>query len=468
VTTAEGIRREVAAIAQELPPGATLTIVRDQSEFIEDSINDVLSNLLIGIVLTTAVLFLFLHSWRGTLIAALAMPITVVSTFVLMDAAGFTLNVMTLMALGITVGILVTNTIVVLENIYRHLDAGGEPGEAAATGTTEVGLAVAASTLTNLVVFTPIAFMGGIIGQFFYAFGITVVFATLFSIFMSFTLAPLLAARLLRTGETEREEHSRFLGPIWRRWDAAYDSLETSYRRGITLGTRAASQRLAGHCHHPDRLGARAVHHRPVRRRRVPAAVPTKGPRGSRSICRRARRSSARPMSRRRPRRAWPRCPKSSRCSPPWPVQGGNMLAVGGGSNRAEILVLLREGARVADEVVRDIRPLLADLPDTSLTVVATIPGGGPGGGAPVQLLMSGPDYQVLQDLARNGNRAAGAAAVAVGRGQRRRRSPARAGLPAQPRRPRRPWPLGRTGRPARPDVGRGHRRRRVPRGGGP
>jgi hydrophobic/amphiphilic exporter-1 (mainly G- bacteria), HAE1 family len=179
------------------------------------------------------VLFAFLHSWRGTLIAALAMPITVVSTFVLMDAAGFTLNVMTLMALGITVGILVTNTIVVLENIYRHLDAGGAPGEAAATGTSEVGLAVAASTLTNLVVFTPIAFMGGIIGQFFYAFGLTVVFATLFSIFMSFTLAPLLAARLLHTGETEEQEHSRLLGAVWRRWDAMYSSLEGNYRDAL-------------------------------------------------------------------------------------------------------------------------------------------------------------------------------------------------------------------------------------------
>src|SRR5690606_592130 len=140
--------------------------------------------LLIGILLTTAVLFLFLHSWRGTIIAAVAMPITIISTFLLMDLAGFTLNVMTLMALSITVGILVTNTIVVLENIYRHLDLGEDPKEAARKGTTEVAVAVAASTITNLVVFTPIAFMEGIIGQFFYAFGLTVVFATIFSIFI--------------------------------------------------------------------------------------------------------------------------------------------------------------------------------------------------------------------------------------------------------------------------------------------
>src|SRR5690606_13778312 len=124
VNTAAGVRAEIERINAELPAGTRIDIVRDGSTFIQDSINDVLVSLLIGILLTTLVLFLFLHSWRGTIIAAAAMPVTIVSTFLLMDAAGFTLNVMTLMALSITVGILVTNTIVVLENIYRHLDLG--------------------------------------------------------------------------------------------------------------------------------------------------------------------------------------------------------------------------------------------------------------------------------------------------------------------------------------------------------
>jgi hydrophobic/amphiphilic exporter-1 (mainly G- bacteria), HAE1 family len=399
VTTAEGIRREVAAIASELPPGATLTIVRDQSEFIQDSINDVLSNLLIGILLTTAVLFAFLHSWRGTLIAALAMPITVVATFLLMDAAGFTLNVMTLMALGITVGILVTNTIVVLENIYRHLDAGGEPHEAAASGTSEVAVAVVASTLTNLVVFTPIAFMGGIIGQFFYAFGLTVVFATLFSIFMSFTLAPLLAARLLRTGETAEEEHSRVLGPIWRSWDAMYESLAGSYQTGLRwalarplhgwiviaiifvgaflvlflVGPFVGGEFLPRSDEGAVRVTMDLPPGTPVERTSEVAAVAE-------------RRLAA--------------MPEVESLLATVAGGGGNIFSVGGGANRAELLVILREDARVSDEVVRDIRPLLADLPDTSLTVVPTDPGGGPGGQAPIQLLVSGPDYQVLQDLA--------------------------------------------------------------------
>jgi hydrophobic/amphiphilic exporter-1 (mainly G- bacteria), HAE1 family len=127
VNTAAGVRAEIERIHAGLPPGTQITVVRDASGFINDSINDVLLNLLIGIILTTMVLFLFLHSWRGTVIAAAAMPVTIISTFLLMDAAGFTLNVMTLMALSITVGILVTNTIVVLENIYRHLDRGEHP-----------------------------------------------------------------------------------------------------------------------------------------------------------------------------------------------------------------------------------------------------------------------------------------------------------------------------------------------------
>ncbi len=234
IETAAGVRAELARISDELlPEGAVLDVVQDQSEFIQASVNDVLLNMLIGILLTAIVLFFFLHSWRSTVIAAIAMPATVVSTFFLMDLAGFTLNVMTLMALGITVGILVTNTIVVLENIYRHLDRGEGPGQAAEEGTAEIAIAVAASTLTNIVVFVPIAFMEGIMGQFFYAFGLTVVFATIFSIFISFTLAPLLAARLLEGDAGERGGRS-LLAPLWTRWDAAYDGVATAYRGGLS------------------------------------------------------------------------------------------------------------------------------------------------------------------------------------------------------------------------------------------
>jgi hydrophobic/amphiphilic exporter-1 (mainly G- bacteria), HAE1 family len=192
----------------------------------------VLYSIAIGIFLTTLILFLFLHSWRGTLVAALAMPATIIATFLLLNQAAFTLNVMTLLALGVTVGILVTNTIVVLENIYRYLDLGYEPADAAEEGTAEIGIAVVASALTNLVVFTPIAFMRGIIGQFFFAFGLTVVFATLFSVIISFLLAPLIAARLLRKNESQQADRG-VLAPLWRSWDRGYNGIMESYRDAL-------------------------------------------------------------------------------------------------------------------------------------------------------------------------------------------------------------------------------------------
>jgi len=232
VATASGVFRALDELQAEVPPGADLRVASDRSEFIRDSIQDILKNILIGIALTVGVLFLFLHSWRGTVIAAVAMPATIVATFLALDRMDFTINVMTLMGLGITVGILVTNTIVVLENIYRYLDQGADPKTAAEEGTTEVAIAVAASALTNVVVFTPIAFMQGIIGQFFFAFGLTVVFATLFSVFISFTLAPMLAARVLRTHETRREEEG-WLGFFWKRFDAGYAGVEEDYRRAL-------------------------------------------------------------------------------------------------------------------------------------------------------------------------------------------------------------------------------------------
>jgi HAE1 family hydrophobic/amphiphilic exporter-1 len=232
VSTADGVLQALDELRAALPAGASLDVAHDASAFIRDAISDIMSSMIIGILLTTMVLFLFVHSWRGVAIAVVAMLATVVATFLTLQQSGFTINVMTLMALGITVGILVTNTVVVLENIYRYLDRGFGPKEAAEQGTAEVGVAVAASALTNVVVFVPIAFMKGIIGQFFYAFGLTVVYATLMSLLISFTAAPMLASRLLRTGETKRETEGR-LGGLWRAIDRRYAGMERSYETAL-------------------------------------------------------------------------------------------------------------------------------------------------------------------------------------------------------------------------------------------
>lgn len=185
-------------LKSQLPEDIVVEIASDNSVFIKDAVRDVFNNLVLGIIFTAFVLFLFLHSWRGTIIAALTMPISVVATFMLVSAAGFTLNMMSLMGLAVSVGILVVNAIVVLENIERLRDGGMDMKTAAAKGTAGIALAVSAATLTNIVVFTPMAFMQGIIGPIFRQFGLTVAFATIFSLLVSLTLTPMMASKPIK------------------------------------------------------------------------------------------------------------------------------------------------------------------------------------------------------------------------------------------------------------------------------
>ncbi len=197
VNIAKAIRKLIPELQEELPKGVELNLTRDESDFTKASVDDTVSNILMGILLTGLILFLFLHDLRSTLIVGLSMPISIISTFVLMRASGFTINMMTLMGLSTTVGVLVANSIVVLENIFRHKDMGHPRKDAAHLGTSEVAVAVLASTLTNVVVFLPIATMQSMIGQVFKEFGLTVTYATLISLFVSFTITPMLASRIL-------------------------------------------------------------------------------------------------------------------------------------------------------------------------------------------------------------------------------------------------------------------------------
>jgi len=208
IATADGINRAVDALRRELPDDFTLEYANDDSIFIRDTVKDLQGNILIGILLTAAMLYLFLRNLRITIVAMVVMPAAIVSAFLLVQASGFTLNVMSLMALGISVGLLVTNAIVVLESIMRNLRLGLDAKQAAIRGTDEVALAVLASVMTNLVVFLPVAFMKGIIGRFFLQFGLTVVFATLFSLLISFTLTPMLASIVLRAVARRRERRA--------------------------------------------------------------------------------------------------------------------------------------------------------------------------------------------------------------------------------------------------------------------
>lgn len=198
VAVAEGIKEVIAEVRQTLPPEVALRTVRDNSVSIEESVAGVEHELVLGALLTVLIVFLFLNNGRATLITSLTLPVSVVSTFILLDALGFTLNTLTLMALSLSIGILIDDAIVVVENIVRHREEGASPMAAAYGGTSEIFLAVMATTFSIVAVFVPVAFMGGIIGRFFYQFGITVAWAVLVSLFVSFTLTPMLSARWLR------------------------------------------------------------------------------------------------------------------------------------------------------------------------------------------------------------------------------------------------------------------------------
>jgi HAE1 family hydrophobic/amphiphilic exporter-1 len=191
---AEQIRNRVAEIQRTLPSGVTFRVVTDAGVRVADSVEGVQQALIEGAALTVAVVFLFLNSWRSTVITGLALPVSVLASFVAVWAYGFTLNTMSLLGLSLSIGILIDDAIVVRENIVRHVEMGKGHYKAAFDGTDEIGLAVTATTLSIVVVFIPIAFLGGIAGQWFKPFGLTIVCSVLVSLFVSFSLDPMLSA----------------------------------------------------------------------------------------------------------------------------------------------------------------------------------------------------------------------------------------------------------------------------------
>ncbi len=191
---ADNVRAEVEKIQPTLPTGVTLRIVRDAGVRVEASVGSVEEALLEGALLTVLVVFLFLNSWRSTVITGLALPVSVLASFIAVWAFGFTLNTMSLLGLSLAIGILIDDAIVVRENIVRHVDMGKDHYQAAFEGTDEIGLAVAATTFSIVVVFVPIAFMGGIAEQWFAPFALTIACSVLVSLFVSFSLDPMLSA----------------------------------------------------------------------------------------------------------------------------------------------------------------------------------------------------------------------------------------------------------------------------------
>lgn len=199
VAVADAVKARLEKLKPNLPADITVEVIRDQSKFIKGSIEEVKFHLVLAAVLVIATIFIFLRDWRATFVAATAVPTSIVGTFAFMDVMGFSLNNMTLLGLILAVGIVIDDAVVVLENVFRHMEEEGTSGwEAASKATSEISLAVVATTLSLVVIFLPIAFMSGQVGRFFNSFGFVVAFSILLSMAVSFTLTPMLCARFLK------------------------------------------------------------------------------------------------------------------------------------------------------------------------------------------------------------------------------------------------------------------------------
>jgi HAE1 family hydrophobic/amphiphilic exporter-1 len=248
----KGLNAKLQEIKKELPPGIKLVPIYDGSRMINVSVNNVRETLIDGAILTVMIVFLFLGSWRSTVITGLTIPISILGTFLFMQILGFSVNMVTLMALSLCVGLLIDDAIVVRENIVRHLHMGKSSMQAAMDGTQEIGLAVMATTFSIVAVFLPIGFMNGIIGKFFHEFGITIVVAVLISMFVSFTLDPMLSSvwhdPSVNTPLSEKTSTgaARFLWRILLQFENLTMSLTKHYTRMLDWSLRHPLKTLLG------------------------------------------------------------------------------------------------------------------------------------------------------------------------------------------------------------------------------
>jgi len=244
VEVGEGIKKVAAELQKSLPSDIVLRVLESQSDRVQSQLDNVKRTIIEGAVLTMVIVFFFLHSWRSTIITGLTLPISVMASFIAMKAFGFTLNFLTLMALSLCIGLLIDDAIVVRENIVRHLGMGKNHHKAAADGTNEIGLAVMATTFAIVAVFIPVAFMDGIIGRFFLQFGVTVTVAVLVSLFVSFTLDPMLSSVWPDPTE-DRFKYLPWLGRFMAFIERGIDHLHVWYGKVLALALRWRKLTLA-------------------------------------------------------------------------------------------------------------------------------------------------------------------------------------------------------------------------------
>ena len=245
IDVVDGLARTVDEMSDQLPPGVKLQNIYDGSRQIRVGVNNVRKTLIEGSLLTVLIVFLFLNSWRSTIITGLTLPIAIIGTFLFMAMLGFTINMITLMALSLCIGLLIDDAIVVRENIVRHVQMGKTAFNASMEGTKEIGLAVLATTFSIVAVFLPIGFMQGIIGKFFHEFGLTIVVAVLISMFVSFTLDPMLSSvwhdpSIHRSGQKQQQRswYDMTLGRVTQWFEDATEALGRVYQRMLAMALR--------------------------------------------------------------------------------------------------------------------------------------------------------------------------------------------------------------------------------------
>ena len=236
VEIADRVDSTLARLAPNFP-ALQIRPVHNDADFIKENVRDVRSHIFFGGLMAVLIIFVFMRDWRSTLISALALPTSVIATFFFMWAVGFTINMMTLMALSLVIGILIDDAVVVRENIYRHMEHGEDAFTAARKGTAEIGLAVMATTFTILAVFLPVGFMTGIVGQFFKSFALTIAFAVAMSLLVAFTLDPMLSSRFVRYLPPEERLKTR-TGRILEAWGRFYDRIDEHYRGVLAWSVR--------------------------------------------------------------------------------------------------------------------------------------------------------------------------------------------------------------------------------------
>lgn len=227
IDVCEAVTKSLPALAAQIPAGMKLDIAYDSSNFIRESISEVTQTIFIAMILVILVILVFLKSARATLIPALAIPISVVGAFAVAYFAGFTINILTLLALVLAIGLVVDDAIVMLENIYRHMEMGKDRRRASLDGSKEIGFAILATTIALVAIFVPVAFLTGTVGRLFNEFGITVAVAVLLSGFVALTLTPMLCSRMLQS------EHGRKKSALSARIDSVFDAMNRSYERAL-------------------------------------------------------------------------------------------------------------------------------------------------------------------------------------------------------------------------------------------